>query len=776
MAVLERFVEQQTNAEIARDLILSVGTVKWYAQQIYNKLGVSDRKEAVARARALGLLNNLATGESATLAPEDVPNNLPAQFTTFIGREREVAQVCQLLMQTRLLTLTGPGGVGKTRLAIQCAGEMLTRFADGIFWVGLFSLNESTLIIHAIASALGVRESAEDTLLETVQRYLKPRRLLLVLDNYEHLLPDVDLILTLLSVAPHLRILVTSREALHVIGEQEVAIGPLAVPASGQAVSAQSVSLHPATALFVLRAAAVKPDFVVTDSVAPIITEICRRLDGLPLALELAAARIKLFTPQTMLARLDDSLTMLSSPLLDASGRRHTLRATIDWSYGLLTEAEKLLFRRLSVFAGGWTLSAVDALCQDLPPEQVLNGLGSLADKSLIRQELGIMDTLQISDLQHIDAEPRFSMLHVLREYAQGQLALSPEADEILYRHATYFLARAESAAPELHLAQQEVWLLRLEEEHDNLRLALEWLLAHDYTDEALRMVAALGWFWVKQDHHSEGFGWVMRALEHDPPPKKIASPELRAKAILFGGGRLAYFVEQMRNNTRELLVEALSWARATGERYCEAWALGYLGLYHEIAAGEPDQAITRCQEALAIFRQVQPVDHGAAWVLNALGVMHALGGNFAGGRACLEESLAISRQMENGWGIRLVLMNLGLIMYQQGDFDQARQRFIELHPLWGHVQHQHDLANWLCGMGLVCAGSGQSEAAMVIFGGVDKLLTSNALRLSYPINHFYEARLGELCQVADPLLDDAWQTGQTLSTEELIEYVRNGA
>jgi tetratricopeptide (TPR) repeat protein len=284
--------------------------------------------------------------------------------------------------------------------------------------------------------------------------------------------------------------------------------------------------------------------------------------------------------------------------------------------------------------------------------------------------------------------------------------------------------------------------------------------------------VAALGWFWVKQDHHSEGFEWVIRVLDHN----RSASPELRAKAILFGGARLAYFVEQIRENTLERLIEALTWARASGDRYCEAWALGYLGLHHEIAAGDHEQAIARCEEALAIFREVKPIDHGAAWVLNALGIMHALRGHFAEGRACLEESLAISRQMENGWGIRLVLMNLGLIAYQQGYYEQARQRFLELFPLWSHIQHRHDLANWLCGIGLVCAGSGQKHVAMVIFSGVDKLLSSHALRLSYPINHFYEARLAELRLAHESELEEAWQTGQTLSAEAMIEYVLLGA
>jgi non-specific serine/threonine protein kinase len=757
LEVLERFSQQQTNAEIARDLMLSVGTIKWYAQQIFNKLGVSNRQDAVDRAQLLGLLEAGHSGAGGE-APADVPHNLPAQFNSFIGRETELAQLRQLLLHTRLLTLTGPGGVGKTRLSIQYATEMRRHFPDGVFWIGLFTLNEPKLIINAIAGAIGVRETGDETLPALVQRFLKQRRLLLVLDNYEHLLPDVELILALLTSAPDLRILVTSREALHVIGEQEYAVGPLAVPNSSQTMSAQSVSHHPALELFVRRARAVKPDFVVTDQTAPVIADICRRLDGLPLALELAAARIKLFTPQAMLARLDDSLTMLSNPLLDASGRRHTLRATIDWSYGLLNEDEKRLFNRLGVFAGGWTLSAVDALCADMPPEQVLNSLGSLADKSLVRQESGP------------DGEPRFWMLHILREYARGQLAHSPEATEIPHRHALYFLERAEAIAPELHLAQQEQWLLRLEEEHDNLRQALEWFLAHSHVNEALRLVAALGWFWVKQDHHSEGLRWVRRALDQG----RTASPELRARAILFGGGRLAHSVAQIATDIRELLAEALAWARTANHGYCEAWALAYLGLYHEVVVGEHDQAIALCQQALECFRQEQPMDYGTAWVLNALGVMYSLQGQFADSIAHLKESLAISRHLQNGWGIRLVLMNLGLVAYQQAAYEDARRHFLELLPLRSGLKHQHDLANWLCGLGLVSAGLGQRQKATVIFSGVNRLLRANALNLSYPLNHFFEERLAALRQSWDAELVAAWEAGQSLGNEDLLAYIQD--
>lgn len=758
LAVLARFARQQSNAEIARDLTLSVGTVKWYAQQIYNKLGVSDRASAVARAQALGLLVETGAGASAT--PEAVPHNLPAQFTSFVGRQTELAQIQQLLLQTRLLTLTGPGGVGKTRLALQSAAELLPAFPDGVFWVGLFSLSQPELIINAIAGALGVRDSGEEALLAIVQRFLAQRRLLLVLDNYEHLLSGVALIPALLTAASNLRILVTSREALHVIGEQEYAIEPLTIATGDQLVSAKSIALHPATALFTQRATAAKPNFTVTDENAPIIAEICRRLDGLPLALELAAARSKLFAPQALLARLDDRLTILAHPLLDASGRQQTLRTTIDWSYDLLTDYEKLLFNRLSVFAGGWTLTAIDALCADLPPEQVLNGLSSLTDKSLIRQESGV------------DGEPRFGMLHILREYAQEQLARSSEAEAIAQRHATYFLTLAETAVPELHLARQEQWLVRLEEEHDNLRQALAWFLAHERNDEALRVVAALGWFWVKQDHHSEGFRWVARTLAQG----RSAAPALRAKAILFAGGRLAHFVGEQRRNFREPLAEALAWARATQDRYCEAWALGYLALHHEITGDAHEQAIALFQAALQIFRQEQPADYGTAWVLNALGVVYTIQRLFPESIAYLEESLAIFRQRENSWGIRLALMNLGLVAYHQAHYEQARRRFLELLPLRSQVKHRHDLANWLCCLGLVCAGSGQTQQALVIFSGVDKLLRVNALTLSYPINHLYEQCLAELRTASDPQqFAAAWAEGQALGAEALVAYAQAG-
>jgi predicted ATPase/class 3 adenylate cyclase len=394
-------------------------------------------------------------------------NNLPLQPTPLIGREKEVSEVCDLLRsdETRLLTLTGPGGTGKTRLALQAAADLLEDFPDGTFFVPLVTLTEAELFLPAVAETLGVRETGEQPLVESLKDYLGERRLLLLLDNFEQVLGAAPIVTELLAVAPGLKVLATSRAPLGLYGEHVFPVPPLTLPDLERPPPLERLTQYEAVGLFVERARALKPDFKVTNESAPAVAEICVRLDGLPLAIELAAARITMLPPKAMLHRLSSRLKLLTGGARDLPERQRTLRATIEWSHALLEEGEQLLFGRLAVFSGGRTLEAIDAICDaegDLPVE-AFEGVSSLLDKSLLRQEEGP------------NGEPRFVMLETIHEFAREKLGESAEAEQIKRVHAQYFLTLAEEANPELKGANQLEWLERLEAEHDNMRAALTW-------------------------------------------------------------------------------------------------------------------------------------------------------------------------------------------------------------------------------------------------------------------------------------------------------------
>jgi predicted ATPase/class 3 adenylate cyclase len=392
-------------------------------------------------------------------------NNLPLQPTPLIGREKEVSEVCDLLRgdETRLLTLTGPGGTGKTRLALQAAADLLDDFSDGAFLVPLATLTEAELLLPTVAETLGVRESGEQPLDESLKDYLSERRVLLVLDNFEQVLGAAPTVTELLAGAPGLKVLATSRAPLGLYGEKEYAVPPLSVPDVRHLPDLKTLSQYEAVRLFIERAKSAKADFEVTDDSAPAVAEICVRLDGLPLAIELAAARIKMLPPRAMLHRLGSRLKLLTGGARDLPERQRTLRGTIEWSHALLDEGERTLFGRLAVFSGGRTLEAIEAICDaegDLPVD-AFDGISSLVDKSLLRQEEGP------------GGEPRFVMLETVHEFAREKLRQSAEAEQIKRVHAEYFLTVAEEAFPELRGPHQLEWLERLEAEHDNMRAAL---------------------------------------------------------------------------------------------------------------------------------------------------------------------------------------------------------------------------------------------------------------------------------------------------------------
>jgi predicted ATPase/class 3 adenylate cyclase len=440
------------------------------------------------------------------------PNNLPAQSTSFFARERALAALRALLDRpdVRLLTLTGPGGIGKTRLSVQLAAELLDTYAHGAFFVPLAALSDPMLVASAIAQVLGLREAGDRPLQETLLSYLRDKELLLILDNFEQVVSAAPLVGALVAGAPQLKVVVTSRRVLDLSGEQQFAVPPLTVPEPQRVVSLDVLTQYEAVALFIQRAQLAKPDFVVTNDNAPAVAEICARLDGLPLAIELAAARIKVLPPAALLARLEHRLPLLTGGARDSPVRQQTMRSAIAWSYDLLHEREKVLFRRLSVFVGGCTLRAVEAVCDaqgTLGPD-VLDSISTLVDESLLRLQAGL------SIEQEGSGEPRFGMLDTIREYALERLAESGEGDTIRQHHAAYYLGMVDEADAQLRGVERQLWLDRLEVEHDNLQAALGWseTEARD-TEAGSRLVGALSWFWFLRGYLKPGARWLEDAL-----------------------------------------------------------------------------------------------------------------------------------------------------------------------------------------------------------------------------------------------------------------------
>ena len=471
-------------------------------------------------------------------APEQVPwrtpgrdlfsNNLPAQLTSFIGRQREMAEVRRLLGETRLMTLTGAGGAGKTRLALEAAAGLRPDFTDGIWWVELASLYDPALVPQAVGAALGLRDQASRPMLDQLGDHLRARRLLLVLDNCEHLIAACAITAnTLLRVAPTLRILVTSREPLEIAGEITYRVPSLETPDPAHLPPFASLARFEAVRLFADRAAAVLPGFVLTEANGSAVAEICCGLDGIPLAIELAAARMRTLSVEELRVRLRDRFRVLTGGSRVALPRHRTLRATIDWSYGLLSEPERVLLRRLAVFTGGWTLEAAEAVCSGdgVPEGEVLDLLAHLVDKSLVILEWP-------SDVG------RYRLLETVRQYG---LELLEERGETLIwrqRHASFFLAVAEEAEPKLFGPEQDAWFARLEAEHGNLRAALEWLAQQDEALQGLRLAGALWRFWEVRGHLAEARTWLSEMLRRAGPNADAAA---RAKALMGAGGSAYY-------------------------------------------------------------------------------------------------------------------------------------------------------------------------------------------------------------------------------------------
>jgi predicted ATPase/DNA-binding winged helix-turn-helix (wHTH) protein len=603
--------------------------------------------------------------------PESYPNNLPSQLTSLIGRKVELAEIESLLRQThlRLLTLTGSGGTGKTRLALEAAAGLLQHFANGVFFVALAPVNDPDLVVSAIAQTLGITEASDKPLVGALKRYLRDKEVLLLLDNFEQLLRAAPLVTELLATCPQLKVLVTSRAVLHLQGEYEFPVQPLGVPDQASSQSVEALLEYASIALFTQRARAVKPDFEIKIETAQLVAEICTRLDGLPLAIELAAAQVKVLPPRAMLARLDNRLKLLIGGARDLPARQQTMRSTIEWSYDLLDEPEKKLFRRLAVFVGGFTLEAAEVVCNVASENRIdiLQIVAALTDKSLLRQS------------EQPDGEPRFMILETIREYAFEQLEAIGETSKARRRHANFFLELIERVEPELSGANQGTWLDRLETEHGNLRAALIWARENREVELGSRIAGALGRFWLMHSYLSEGRERLAEFLALTGPD---ARTETRAK-LLTSAATLAQNQGDY-TAARSLFDESLAIWQEIGNKERIAASLTSLGW---IAWRQSDYPAARAlsQEGLVLNRKLGN-KQGIAHSLNNLGFVAHHEGDYATARCFHEESLSLRGELGDKRGIAFAQANLGWAIHKLGDYEQAANLLEEARALFKHL------------------------------------------------------------------------------------------
>ncbi|HUE89282.1 MAG TPA: protein kinase, partial [Vicinamibacterales bacterium] len=703
--------------------------------------------------------------EDVTRAPigEARRHNLPAQLTSFVGRRQEAAEIRQLFGSTRLLTLTGAGGCGKTRLALHVAGELLDEFRDGVWLVDLSPLSEPDLVKNSLASVLRVQEGSERSLIEVLSDYVRPHQMLLVLDNCEHLIAAcAGLAELLLRSAPRLRILATSREALGISGETVWRVPSLSVPISGAQVPPDVLLECEAPRLFVERAAAVAPTFALTPGNAATVVEICRRLDGIPLAIELAAARLNMLSPDQINERLNDRFRLLTGSSRTAVARQRTLEATVDWSYDLLSKTERRLVCRLSVFTGGWTLEAAEAVCSGdgIRSEAMLDLLSHLVDKSLVNAE------------EDATGKRRYRFLETVRQYGRERLLRSRQVQKIRDRHLAFFFDLARRAQPKLHGPDQVRWLKLLELEHDNLRVALDWCVTTAGTkDTSLRVVCALWPFWTRHNHFGEGRQWVERALSVSPD----APPSLRAQALI-AAADLSYFqgdYTAVEAFARQVM--ALDERGLNEERWTVAFAFFLLGIAAVDKRAFEEGAIL-AGKSLAVARET-----GSAWVGGLARIPIALGeierGELERARLLIEEGVGVIRSTGDKLALATLLVNLSHVMVYRGDFEQAIVAAREGLMLSQETVDRRGLTWCLIELGAAMAGRKHVARAARLWGAVESISQAIGSPLPAAVRAIRDHYLPAVRQsLGDEAFAAAWAEGQAMTPDAAVAYALGDA
>ena len=723
-------------------------------------------------------------------------HNLSIARTSFIGRETETLEVKRLLAMTRLLTLTGAGGCGKTRLALEVAGDLVGAYPEGVWLVDLAPLTEAELVPQAVAQALGVYEQPGHPLTETLEDALRSRKMVLVVDNCEHLVEAVvGLVDALLDSCPGLRVLATSREPLNAAGEVNWVVPSLTVPDSRQeeAYTPRELEGYESMRLFVERARRRDPSFELTLRNGQAVAQVCRRLEGIPLAIELAAGRMEVLSAEQLASRLEDFLKLLTGGRT-ADPRHRTLRATLEWSHELLSEAERALFRRLSVFAGGWTLEAAEEVCSGDGVEQddVLELLSGLVDKSLVVVEAGEQGV------------PRFRMLEPVRQYSQERLQESGTAERVRARHAQYYLALAQEAEPELEGADQTRWMDRLEAEHDNLRAALSWALEGGRAELGIRLAGALRVFWVRRSHYSEGRRWYEEGLKRgDSAPQPVRANAFFGVGFFMASlGDLELAIERLEDSlalyrqvedrrgtanclrllgstmfelgdwerAEALLEEGLALVRESGSIRNTCNALSQL-TYMAACRGDMERAKALGEESLAIAREAGDTS-AASFASNFLAVTAMLGGDYERAQTLFEATLEMTRITGNRKGQATSLNNLGLVALCQGDNARATKLSSESLRL-SEESLDHQLVTWsLDALAAVWGQRGYVGRAARLWGAAEVL--REASDFSQPpddkrvLEPFLEAARSRLDEAA---FHAAWEEGRAMTEEQAIRY-----